>query len=350
MRRALLLVAALLVLSPAASARTITVAVSGDLLIHEPVWRQAATRGGYDFRPMLRRIRPLLSGADLAICHVETPLTAKAPSSFPTFSAPVQLAAAIRRAGWDACSTASNHTLDQGPDGVRQTLRALDRQGIAHTGSALARRPPLLLDVGGVKVALLAYAQVHYQDVAGAPWLVNAVDRDARPILAEARRARALGAQVVIVNVHWGEEFVREPTADQLALAGRFARSPLITAIVGQHAHVVQPIRVIAGMPVLFGEGNLLSAQAKDDTPKLPAESQDGLIGLLRIRVPAHGRPVLRRIDYVPVYVDHDGFVVTPVSAGSATPEYRASWERTVGTIGRGPRFAPQRGLAPLVD
>jgi poly-gamma-glutamate synthesis protein (capsule biosynthesis protein) len=292
---------------------------------------------------MLRRVRPLLHRADLAICHVETPLTAQAPSSFPHFSAPVELAAAIRRAGFDACSTASNHTLDRGPDGVRQTLRALDRAGVAHTGSALARRAPLILDADGVPVALLAYTQVHYQDVAGAPWLVNAVDADARPILAEARRARALGARAVIVNVHWGEELRAAPTADQLALAGRLARSPLITAVVGQHAHVVQPIRVIAGLPVLFGEGNLLSAQAKDDTPKLPAETQDGLIGLLRIRVDAAGRTTLRRIDYVPTYVDHAGFVVTPVGTDRANPEYGASWDRTVGTIGRGPRFGPLR-------
>ena len=343
MRRALLLAAALLLLAPVASARTITVAVSGDLLIHEPLWQQARTASGYDFRPMLRRVRPLLHEADLAICHVETPLTARAPSSFPVFSTPVQLAVAIRRAGFDACTTASNHTLDQGPDGVRQTLRALDREGVAHTGSALARRGPLLLDVDGIPVALLAYTQVHYEDVAGAPWLVNAVDTDARPILAEARRARALGARIVIVNVHWGEELRAEPTADQLALAGQLARSPLITAVVGQHAHVVQPIRMIAGLPVLFGEGNLLSAQAKDDSPKLPAESQDGLIGLLRIRVPDEGRPVLRRIDYVPTYVDHDGFVVTPVGANRSKPEYAASWDRTVGTIGRGPHYRPLR-------
>ena len=352
MRRVLpLAVALLLLVAPSAGARTITIAVSGDLLIHEPLWRQAASYAhgaGYDFRPMFRRIRPLISSADLAFCHVETPLTAKAPSSFPTFSTPRALAVAIRRAGWDACSTASNHTLDQGADGVAQTLAALDANGVAHTGSArsaAAERRPLIVETrDGVKVALLAWTQVHYQDDAARPWLVHAVDTDARPILAEARRARELGAQIVVVNVHWGEELVAEPTAAQLVLARQLAASPLITAVVGQHAHLVQPIRMIAGMPVLFGEGNLISAQARNEKPKLPAETQDGLIGLLRIRVPAHGQPSLKRIDYVPVYVDHADFAVIPVGVDRSLAEYRDSLARTVATVGHGARYRAWRG------
>jgi len=326
MRRALalVLVAALAALAPAARAapaETITVAVSGDLLVHEAVARQArayAGGTGYDFRPMFRRARPLIAGADLAICHVETPLTAKTPTFFPIFTAPLELAPAIRRAGFDACSTASNHALDQGPDGILQTLRALDRAGVRHAGTARSAREalrPLVLETrSGVRVALLSYAQATNGQVPDPAWRVDQVGTDARPILAAARRAQEAGAQVVIVNVHWGEELRREPTADQVALA--------------------RPL-------VLYGEGNLLSGQAEAKEFGLPADTQDGLIGLLRIRVPAQGRATLERIEYAPVYVDHADYVIVPVGVDRSLPEYAASWARTVGALGRGPRYGP---------
>jgi hypothetical protein len=116
----------------------LTVAASGDFLIHTPVFRRALAYGGgrrYDFRPMFRNIRPLIAHADLALCHVETPLTPGPPRSYPSFRTPVALAAAIRATGWDACSTASNHTLDAGQRGVDTTLAALKHAGVRRAGS-----------------------------------------------------------------------------------------------------------------------------------------------------------------------------------------------------------------------
>ncbi len=114
------------------------ISVSGDILIHSPIYRRALANGNgsYDFRPMFRKIRPVIRGADLSICHLETTLTKAPPSSFPIFATPAPLADAIAAAGWDACSTASNHSLDKGLAGIRTTEKALNRAGLAHTGSA----------------------------------------------------------------------------------------------------------------------------------------------------------------------------------------------------------------------
>ncbi len=126
---------------PAAPAKPaavkLTVEVNGDLLIHSPVWEQALAdgHGHYDFSPMLREITRFIKRADLAICHVETPMTPRPPSGYPVFNTPTQLASAIRKAGWRICDTASNHSVDQGQYGIDQTGRALDRAGILHTGS-----------------------------------------------------------------------------------------------------------------------------------------------------------------------------------------------------------------------
>jgi hypothetical protein len=116
-----------------------TVAATGDFLIHTPVAARALSNGGgrrYDFRPMFASIRPWVAGADLALCHVETPLVPGPVQGYPSFRTPPGLARSIRATGWDACSTASNHTLDAGQYGIGTTL---DARGFA-TPAAHARR------------------------------------------------------------------------------------------------------------------------------------------------------------------------------------------------------------------
>jgi len=90
---------------------------------------------------MLAPVKPLLAAADLAICHLETPLSADDTniSGYPVFNTPHELADAIKEAGYKGCSTASNHAIDAGADGVTATLDALDEAGIAHAGTARTR-------------------------------------------------------------------------------------------------------------------------------------------------------------------------------------------------------------------
>jgi poly-gamma-glutamate synthesis protein (capsule biosynthesis protein) len=336
----------------------ITVAVSGDFLIHAPVWQRAAANAGgrgYDFRPMLASIRPYIRGADLALCHVETPLTRAPPRGYPVFNTPPALARAIAWAGHDACDTASNHTLDRGQPGIDETISVLRRAGLGQTGSARSAagaRRIVMLRAKGVRVAYLAYTAVSNGQVQPHPWSVNRAS--AGRILRDARRARRAGADAVIVNVHWGEEYRSRPSASQVALARRLVRSPAITAIAGQHVHVVQPVRRVRGRLVVFGEGNLLSNQ----TPACCAPgAQDGLIALLRLEVRPRGggraaRARLARVDYVPTWVRRPDFRVLPVwrarVAGSAPrADLVASWRRTTSVAGRGRGWGPWREPRP---
>jgi hypothetical protein len=313
----------------------LTVAASGDLLIHSPVWSRALAYGGgrrYDFRPMFRAIRPLIARADLALCHLETPLSHGPPRGYPSFRTPVGLAPAIRATGWDACSTASNHTLDAGQRGVNTTLNVLDRLGVRHAGSyrtrAAARRLTVLR-TKGVKVAFLAYTALTNGQPLPHPWTLNLAR--ALTIVRDARRARRAGAAAVIVNLHWGAEYRHTPTRAQRSLASALTRSSAVTAVIGQHVHVVQPIRWIHGKPVIFGEGNLLSNQT---AACCPASSQDGLIALLDLRVGGSGVRAVR-VRYLPTYVRHPDFTVVRARGASRT--------RTIGVAGRSRRVVPIR-------
>ena len=100
----------------------LVVEASGDLLIHSAVFERALVLGGgrrYNFAPLFAQIRPYIRRADLALCHVETPMTPAPATGYPVFNTPPALATAIRQTGWRACSTAATHTLDQGQTGGR---------------------------------------------------------------------------------------------------------------------------------------------------------------------------------------------------------------------------------------
>lgn len=322
----------------------ITVAASGDMLIHSPIYERALALGGgsaYDFAPMLAELRPWLNRADLALCHLETNLARSLPpSGYPRFNSPPALATAIAASGWDACTVASNHAVDHGQTGIDETLSALDRARLEHAGtyaSPRASRRPLLMEEGGARIAILSYTT----DLNGlqppAPWSVNLVSRP-QPVLRDARRAVARGADAVIVNMHWSAgivpEYVHEPSAGQREFAARLARSPAITALVGQGPHVVQPIERIHGRYVVFSEGNLIASQGV--ASGLPAASQDGLIAFLDLIVRPRGARV-ERVRYLPVWVRRPDYTVLPATGDTALEARR----RVVGVVGRGAGVAP---------
>jgi len=324
----------------------LTVTVGGDLLPHLPVVQRAqalAGGDGYDFAPLLLPIRPIIRGADLALCHLETPIGRGPPVGYPQFRGPAELADAIRATGWDACSTASNHTLDGGQPGIDATLRTLDRAGLRHTGSyrdARGRARTLMLRVKGVKLAFLAYTATTNGLVAPHPWSVNMAA--APRIVRDARRARRRGARAVLVNLHWGTEYRQTPDPAQRALARRLAASRAITAVFGQHAHVVQPIRRVRGRWTVFGAGNLLSNQTAACCH--PA-AQDGMVVALHLAVGQRTARV-ERVTYTPTWVRHPDFTVLPVGRALRRDEadaatLRASYERTVGVAGRAPGLRP---------
>lgn len=335
---------------PVASAEgpvKLTVAASGDLLIHEPIWERALSDGGgrrYDFRRMLRFVRPVVGRADLALCHAETPMSRRRPSGYPVFNTPRSLAKAVEWAGYDVCSTASNHSVDQGQRGIDSTVAALNRAGVAHTGSFRSRRAQrrsTILTAKGVRVAFLSYTEMTNGIPLPHRWSVNIAR--ARRIVAAARRARRRGAQAVVVNIHWGNEYQARPSRFQRRLAGRLTATRAVTAVVGQHAHVVQPISRVNGRLVVFGEGNLLSNQT---AACCPAATQDGLIALLRITVDG-ARARLSGVDYVPTWVRRPDYAVLPVGVAlrrklAPASVLRASRRRTVSVAGRA------RGVRPV--
>lgn len=302
--------------------RRFVVAATGDFLLHTRVIQNAAANAGgqgHDFAPMLAEIAPLISAADLALCHMETPLSIdnSVIADYPIFSAPWEIARDAKAAGYDGCSTASNHSLDQRARGVFETLEVFERQGLGQSG--MARSPEEsaaapIYDAAGVAVGHLSYTYGLNGMPLPEPWMANLIDVDR--ILADARAIRERGAEVVLVSMHWGNEYQHEPSPVQVDQATALLASPDIDAIIGDHVHVVQPIDRIGGKPVVYGLGNSLSNQTD------PANRRDGTIVYLTFTEQSPGAFSAERIAYTPTWVHYPGTIIRPVTADSVPESY----------------------------
>jgi Bacterial capsule synthesis protein PGA_cap len=353
---------------PAPEPRRLSLVATGDILLHERLWTQARRDGGgsgpsdLDFTPQIAAIEPIVDGADLAICHLETPLAPEGGpyEGYPLFSAPPQIVLALAETGYDACTTASNHTFDQGAAGIDRTLSLLEDAGVAHAGSARAEAEadePTLIDVnadaGPVTVGLLSYTYgfngVPYPG--GDEWRGNLIDED--EIVAEAATARDAGADVVVLALHWGTEYVHEPTKQQLDLAPRLTGSADVDLVLGHHAHVVQPIEAVDGTWVVYGMGNLMHAQNRPNDPR-----HEGLLVRFTLTEDlATGGFSTTAAEYLPLYQTYD-FPVGVVDVAAAldggdtgtanTAQLERAMERTTEIVGRRGAFGD--GLELLAD
>ncbi|MEV7416879.1 CapA family protein [Streptomyces sp. NPDC089919] len=364
----------------AAGGRSFTVAAAGDILIHPELTDQAARdakaegKTGYDFDKIMGGVKPVISKADLAICHMEPVMgNPNGPfETFPRFLIPPQIATTIKHIGYDTCSTASNHTLDHGPEAVFRTLNFLDKAGLKHTGSFRNKKEsetPNIMDVKGVKVAQISFA-FGFNGIPvpkDKPWIVN--ETSLAKISAAEKAARKAGAEVVILSIHWGREHHPDPTKPQLQMARQIAEKTGINLVIGHHAHVVQPMEKVDGMWVAYGLGNQL---ARHDVPS--GLTEEGIIGWFEFHENKKARggwDVQAR--YVPTFTDippdpevelgnassefkpvRDHRLIVPALAlkepEKLLPEqrsrYRLAFERTSGTVEN--RGAAKDGLRPL--
>lgn len=295
--------------TPPPKPATITMVMSGDVLLHEGLWAtaqhdaQQTGRGTMDYRPMLANMRSVISSADFAICHLETPLApAGGPySGYPTFSVPPQILPALKWEGFDACTTMSNHSLDDGYTGLVRTINDFDKVGLAHFGtvdSEAASKRALMVNVLGVKVALIGatYGTNGIPLPAEEPWSVPIINTT--KILQMAHQARVDGAQIVIVALHWGLEYDHSPISDQTSVAETLSKSPDITFIYGHHAHVVQPYDKVNGTWVVYGLGNAIAQQETN-----VEGVYDGNTARVTFAEQPDGKYAVSKLQYIPTMI-----------------------------------------------
>ncbi|GCE76634.1 CapA family protein [Cellulomonas biazotea] len=346
----------------------LTIVATGDVLPHLPVLSSARVAGGgHDFAPLLAPLDRWVQPADLALCHLEVPVAPAGtpPSGYPMFGTPAEIAQGLRTQGWDGCSTASNHSVDRGFAGVTATLDAMDTAGLGHVGtarSAAEQAQPQLyrLDRAGQEITVAHVAATYGTNGmpvdADKPWSVDVVDVPA--LVAAATAARAAGADLVVASVHCCVEYRTEPTPEQVAIDQQLADSGVIDLVIGHHAHVPQPVALLAGGPrgegmwVAYGLGNYLSNQ---DEACCSPDTSSGLLLTAHVRstgaFPARGVEAgparVTGVEWTPITVDRKGghqvHALVDIPDGTATLSAAQVADRTARVVAAAGTQAPQR-------
>lgn len=247
--------------------------VLGDIMCHKLQYTSALTKNGYDFRDSLALIKPQLADSDLILGNLETTFSGKDKtySEYPTFNTPDAFAAALADAGIDIVTTANNHSLDRRFYGLSRTLDILDQEGIQHTGTF--RTPEenriLMVEQNQIRIAIMAYSY-GTNGIAldkGKEFSLNLIDEAL--IRSDIAAAREMKPDLIVVSLHFGQEYQTVPNDSQKALAAACFNEGA-DLVLGTHPHVVQaqvlePVTDKYGVTknrfVVYSLGNFISAQ-----------------------------------------------------------------------------------------
>lgn len=198
----------------------------------------------YDYEDGWKFIRPIVNEYDIAVANLEVTLAGKPFKGYPQFSAPDELAETLVNNGFNVILTANNHACDRGSKGVIRTLDQLDALGVPHTGTFRSQEErdknyPLMLEEKGIKIAMLNYTYGTNGLEVAKPLIINYIDSTV--IKADIARAKELGADYIVCNMHWGTEYKFLPNGYQKTYEQLCYREGA-DMVIGGHPHVVQPI------------------------------------------------------------------------------------------------------------
>ena len=277
-------------------ADTLTLYFVGDAMQHGPQLSAALKAGGgktYDYSDCFSLIADDVKSADYAVANLEVPLGGGPKyRGYPNFSSPDSYAKALKDAGFDMLLTANNHCLDSGTKAARRTLKTLDSLGIDHIGTYYnaAERDslvPFIKDVNGVKIGFLNYTY-GTNGIAPTDGMEVALTTDRNKIAEEMKKTRAAGAELIVVTLHWGLEYVQIENENQRQLADFLVKNGA-DLIIGSHPHVIEPMKVVANpaenknVLIVYSLGNFISNQ--NDT-----DSRGGAIVVARVARGADGK------------------------------------------------------------
>lgn len=299
----------------------IAMLVNGDLLFHEGLWNQyasantAATDGtAFDFTGLFEPMRKYIEASDIAVCEFETPIAQRGGpySAYPIFNIPPEVADAAKNVGYHACTHASNHSWDQGADGIARLWDTLEQDGIAQTGSYKTEKDsyePLVIDspTGGGKIGLVAGTVSLNAQTPDYDWRVDRLRESGDPnhqadidkAVAKAKAAREQGADVVAMAMHSVQEYLDYADSWQQDEAHELADTGAFDVIYGAGCHCAQPIENYNGTWIIYGLGNAVteSANTADTivnnqgvTARIQFAGKKGVAGSWRVN----------RIDWVP--------------------------------------------------
>ncbi|NLJ71019.1 MAG: CapA family protein [Clostridiaceae bacterium] len=329
-----------------------TIGMIGDVLFHD--WLIAGglqEDGTYDYPYIYEYLEPDVKNLDFAMFNMEGTLAGPPYAGYPCFSAPSELANSMAEKGFNLATTASNHSVDRGVEGMYATIESLRSAGLENLGTRKEGDPPYFsTELNGIKVAISTATYT-------TPKINGLVSLNGIPVPAEvehlidtfsleeaymyddmaklqerARIMREDGNEVVIFIMHWGTEYSLQEDWFQSLYAQALADAG-VDMVFGMHPHVVEPIKTVKSedgkhnMLVYYSLGNSVSDQDYY-TADMMGHCQDGLMGIVTFVRDKDGEISIGECGYMATYcnmikvaADASQSQVIPVKRALQNPE-----------------------------
>ena len=293
---------------------TFTLTAIGDIMCHNTQYIDAYNdeTGEYDFSYVFDDISLYTKTADICVGNLETTFAGEdvGYSSYPTFNTPDSLAYELKDIGVDVLSTAGNHALDKGFNGLSRTIDVLNDADISHLGTYKSKEEQdktLIKYVKGIKIAFVnfAYGTNGIPIPSDKPYCVNLIDENL--MKEQIDRAKEEEPDIIIACMHWGTEYKTTPSSTQEQLADFLFKNG-VDIILGTHPHVLEPMekRTVTlddgstkdGF-VIYSLGNFIADQNAEYT-------RDSIILNIDITKHTDGKITIDNYEYVPIYMYKD--------------------------------------------
>ena len=293
---------------------TFTMAAIGDIMCHNTQYNDAYNKdtGAYDFSYVFDDISLYTKTADICVGNLETTFAGEdvGYSGYPTFNTPDSLAYELKDIGVDVLSTAGNHALDKGFNGLSRTIDVLNDADIAHTGTYKTEEEQntiLTKYVKGIKIAFVnfTYGTNGIKIPSGKEFCVNLIDNDL--ITKQLDLAKSQNPDIIVACMHWGNEYKTTPNDTQKELS-TFLFQNGVDIILGTHPHVLEPmekqtVTLEDGTTkdgfVIYSLGNFISGQTAENT-------KTSIILNLTITKHTDGKITIDKAEYKPIYMYTD--------------------------------------------
>lgn len=261
----------------------ITLLATGDVMLGRTVNIRVGVVG--DFNYPYQFVKDELTKADVSLINLEGPLIENCPiiNSGFTFCGDIKHIDGLVDAGIDVVNTANNHILNFGNLGLETTNKVVREHGLTLSNSV----GPNYLNVGRMRFAFLGYNDLDYptgSDLEKEKLLI-------KPQLSQARE----NADIIIVSMHWGNEYQSYPSVRQKELA-HFLIDSGADLVVGNHPHWVQPVEVYKDKVITYSHGNFIFDQTWSE------ETKEGVIG--KYTFFADGKI---SFEFLPIYIEEVG-------------------------------------------
>ena len=237
----------------------------GDALIHESIFLSHKTANGYDFNPMLARIKPIIQEYDIAYYNQETILGGAelGVSTYPRFNSPYEVGDAFINAGFNIVSLANNHSLDRGKVAIVNSVNYWNsKEEILTAGSYLSEEDRVKDNIyvkNNISYTMLSYTtDTNGLSIPGGEsYLVDVYEPN--KVKEDIERVRDK-VDVLMVAMHWGTEYSNYVNNSQRTIA-EYLSNLGVDIIIGAHPHVIQPVTYVGNTLVIYSLGNAISSQ-----------------------------------------------------------------------------------------